>query len=82
MVVVTVVILKSDIHHNVSIKIGVGCRRFPMKADWVRMEDVLVLIKEGDVFRYTVFEDEGLGFVDAFIDERDIDTRVEKGELS
>ena len=53
-----------------------------MKADWLRMEDVLVLIKEGDVFRYTVFEDEGLGFVDAFIDERDIDTRVEKGELS
>ena len=81
MVVVTVVILESDIHYYASIEIGVGRRRFPMKADWVRMEDILILIEEGDVFRYTVFEDEGLGFVNAFINERNVDARVEKGEF-
>ena len=77
--VVAVVILECYMHNDVSVEVGVGCRRFAMKADRVGMEDVLILIKKSDVFRYTVFEDEGLGFVDAFIDELDIDTWVEKG---
>jgi hypothetical protein len=53
-----------------------------MKADRVGMEDVLVLIEEGYVFRDAVFEDEGLVFVDAFIDESDLYAWVEEGEFA
>ena len=82
LVVVTVVILESDIHNDVSVEVGVGCRRFAMKADRVGMEDVLVLIEEGDVFRDTVLEDKGLGFVNTFIDESDFYAWVEEGEFA
>ena len=81
LVIVAVVILESDIHNYVSVEVRVGCRRFAMKADRVGMEDVLIFVKKGDVFRDTIFEDEGLGFVDSFIDEGNFYARIEEGEL-
>ena len=82
MVVVAVVVLESDIHDDVCVKVRVGCRRFSMKANWVGMKNVFILIEKGDVFRDAILEDEGLGLVDAFINEGNFYTRVEEGEFA
>ncbi len=46
------------------------------------MDDVLVLVEELDVFGDAIFEDESLGLVDTFIDERDVDTGIQECELA
>ena len=82
LVAVAVVILQRDINDDVSVEVGVRRWRLAVKADWVFVDDVFVLIEELDVFGNAILKNECRGLVDALIDECDMNAGVQEGELT
>jgi hypothetical protein len=81
LVTVAVIVLEGDVDHDIDIEIRVRRGGFPVEADWLGVENVFILIEEGDILGDTVVKLEGVGLVNPFVYKSNLDARVKEGEF-